>query len=342
MKFKGMPPGPPPNREKFELYLLRMSGEMLTKYYGEKYAGAQGRMLRNFLGILAQKVTDIRKEKAELAAEAAWEIAPYRLHVFCAGVSIKLVKETADKWNTLHPELPAVVTPGGSVDLIRDCLAGDPCDVLISADDAIIRTMMMPEYADGYRVWAGNKMVLAGEGISSANWEEKLLAPDATFKHHNPYGDPGGYRAVMAILLADKYKPGLAERLMNHPGHIGMEKNTGPFGNMKDAKYEFMYYSGAKSSGGNYAELPAVMDLSDPSLAGTYANVSFSIDDENTVTATPITHALTIPKKAFHKEAAKEFSRMFLALDKETAGFLPREGVHGEDPVSEVMKQVNQ
>ena len=333
MRFKGMPPFPPPDREQFELYLLRMSGEMLTKYYGEQYAAAQGAMLRNFLGILAQKVTDIRKEKAALSAEAAAQIAPYRLHVFCAGVSMKLVQETAKKWDTLHPELPVVVTPGGSVDLIRDCLAGDPCDVLISADDAIIRTMMMPEHADGCRIWAGNKMVVAGEGITSENWEEKLLAPDATFKHHNPYGDPGGYRAVMTMLLADEYKPGLADRLMNHPGHIGMEKNAGPFGNMKEAKYEFMYYSGAKASGKNYAELPAVMDLSDPALAAAYAKVCFSVDDDNTVTATPIAHALTIPKTAVHKEAAKEFAGMFLAIDKASAGFLPRDGVYGEDPV---------
>ena len=333
MKFKGMPPPPPAGREQFELYLLRMSGEMLTRYYGEQHVAAQGAMLRNFLGILAQKVTDIRKEKAELAAEAAAQIAPYRLHVFCAGVAMKLVKETAEKWNTLHPELPVVMTPGGSVDLVRDCLAGAPCDVLISADDAIIRTMMIPEHADGYRIWAGNKMVIAGEGITSENWEQKLLDPTATFKHHNPYGDPGGYRAVMTMLLADEYKPGIADRLMNHPGHIGMEKNAGPFGSMKEAKYEFMYYSGAKSFGKNFAELPAVMDLSDPALAYIYAKVGFSVDDDNTVIATPIAHALAIPKTAIHKKAAKEFAEMFLAIDKAEAGFLPREGLYGHDPV---------
>jgi hypothetical protein len=55
----------------------------------------KSKMLRNFLGILAQKVTDIRKEKAEVAAEAAKQIAPYRLNILCAGVSMKLVKEAA-------------------------------------------------------------------------------------------------------------------------------------------------------------------------------------------------------------------------------------------------------
>ena len=112
-----------------------------------------------------------------------------------------------------------------------------------------------------------------------------------------------------------------------------MEKSTGPFGNQKEAKYEFTYYSGAKSSGLNFAELPAVMDLSDPALADTYAKVSFAVDNENTVIATPIAHALAIPIAAAHKEAAKEFAKMFLAIDKEAAGFLPREGVNGGDPI---------
>ena len=255
------------------------------------------------------------------------------LHVFSAGVSFMLVNGLKDTWDALHPELPLAVKPSGSVDLIRLCIAGEDCDVLISADDAIVRNMMMPTYADGYHIWAGNKIVVAGEGIQTENWEEKLLAPDATFGHHNPYGDPGGYRAVMAMLLADKYKLGLSERLLSHPGHMGMEKNPLPPGSRSRAKYEFTYYSGAKTAGKDFAELPAIMDLSDPKLAEVYAGVSFAVDEENTVIATPIAHALTIPKTAVHKEAAKAFASMFLALDKEAAGFLPRQSVIGRDPL---------
>lgn len=246
---------------------------------------------------------------------------------------MRLVRETALKWDDLHPELPAAITPGGSVDLIRRCISGEACDVLISADDAIIRSMMLPAYADGYRIWAGNKMVVTGEDITSENWQEKLLAADATFRHHNPYGDPGGYRAVMSMLLADAYKPGLTARLMNHPGHMGMDRDSLPASALPRAKYEFTYRSGALMAGKTFGELPAIMDLSDPALAQEYAKVSFSVDDKNTVTATPIAHALTIPKTALHKEAPKEFARLFLALDKESEGFLSREGTVGEDPV---------
>jgi ABC-type molybdate transport system substrate-binding protein len=120
---------------------------------------------------------------------------------------------------------------------------------------------------------------------------------------------------------------------MNHPGHIGMEKNSGPAGRMRTARYEITYYSAAKKSGGDFAELPAVMNLSDDSLSSIYAKASFAVDENNTVTATPIAHAITIPKTALHKQAAQEFARMFLAIDKQAEGFISREGVFGLDPL---------
>lgn len=50
----------------FDLYMLRMTADMVTKFYNEDVAAAQSIMLKNFLGILAQKVTDVRKEKRAL------------------------------------------------------------------------------------------------------------------------------------------------------------------------------------------------------------------------------------------------------------------------------------
>lgn len=58
--------GPPHKPLSSDMDLLELSGEMLTKYYGPETAEAQGIMLRNFLGILAQKVCDVREEKFRL------------------------------------------------------------------------------------------------------------------------------------------------------------------------------------------------------------------------------------------------------------------------------------
>ena len=258
------------------------------------------------------------------------------LRVFSAGVAMKIVKNLVEEWNKKNKNVRAEMQAGGSVDLLRKAISGEPCDLLILADSVIIESMMMPNYTDGCRVWAGNKMVVAaseGNDINSDNWKEKLLDPDATFAHHNPYGDPGGYRAVMAILLADNYEAGLTKKLMNHPGHIGMDPNLDPR-TLPKPKYMFTYFSGAKSRGMKFANLPAVMDLSDESLAAVYAEAKFAVDEKNTVTATPITHGLTIPFSAKNKEAAKEFAAMFLELDKSALGFIPKEKVIGVDPLA--------
>lgn len=60
--------GPPFKRKPLscDTEFLELSGEMVTKYYGAEVAEAQGIMLRNLLGILAQKVCDEREEKWEL------------------------------------------------------------------------------------------------------------------------------------------------------------------------------------------------------------------------------------------------------------------------------------
>ena len=317
-RFRGRPF--PPMKE--EEHMLRMTPEMVTKFYGEEHVHAQSIMLRNFLGILAQKVTDTRREKDAMEDRYLSELAPHRLHVLHAGVAMGVMREAAALWNEKHPELPVSAVPGGSVNLIRDCLDGDPCDVLISADDGSLRTMMTDAQRGEVRLWAANRMVLAGDGISTENWKEKMLDPETVFSHHDPYGDPGGYRAVMAMLLADTYEPGLTEKLMEHPGHQGMEQEK-PFflktGRRPD--YEFTYYTGAKARGMDLAELPDVMNLGDPALADTYARAVFAVDEEHEVCGAPIRHGLTIPKTALHPKEAEEFAELFLSLDFSKWGF---------------------
>lgn len=331
-------PGGPPHKAKpiaYDLEVLEFTVESLTKFYSEEIAHAQGIMLRNFLGILAQKVCDVRHELFLIRdARDMFMDKENTLQVFCAGVAMGVAKAAIQKWNLAHPELQAVLSPGGSVDLIRRAIDGERCDVLISADDGIIGSMMMPENAKGYIVFAGNKMVITanpGYEINSENWKEKLLDPKATFLHHNPYGDPGGYRAVMSMLLADTVEPGLAEKLMNHPGHYGMDKNM-KRSDLPEIMYSFGYYSGPASKGAAFAELPETMDLSSDALSEEYAKVSFAVDDKNTVTATPICHGLTIPTTAKYPEAAKEFAKMFLETDFSAYGFIEKEQVVvGED-----------
>ncbi|MDR0549143.1 MAG: hypothetical protein LBI10_07020 [Deltaproteobacteria bacterium] len=57
-------PTPPfePKPLESDLDCLRLTGDMAVKFYDQKVAPAQSVFLRNFLGILAQKVMDVRRE----------------------------------------------------------------------------------------------------------------------------------------------------------------------------------------------------------------------------------------------------------------------------------------
>ncbi|MDR1873265.1 MAG: hypothetical protein LBS60_15315 [Deltaproteobacteria bacterium] len=64
LEFLGQKPELPfkPKPLDFDLECLKCSGEALTRFYNPKVAPAQSVTLRNFLGILAQKVMDVRRE----------------------------------------------------------------------------------------------------------------------------------------------------------------------------------------------------------------------------------------------------------------------------------------
>lgn len=256
-----------------------------------------------------------------------------RLQIFTAGVAKDIIWDIVEIWNAQHPELQADMYSDGSVNLIRKIQGGEPCDVAVIADNAIIESMLMPQLAAGYIIFAGNKMVISAKGdkqISSENWKDALLAPDTKFAHKNPYADPGGYRGLMALMLADQVEEGLAQKLLEHPGHIGMDPNL-TLMTLPPHDFLFEYYSGAANRGAVFAELPAIMDQSDSDLAEEYAKVSFVVDENNTIVCTPISHAVTIPSTAKHKAAAKQFVKMFLDTDFKSYNFIQRTEIVGEE-----------
>lgn len=108
---------------------------------------------------------------------------------------------------------------------------------------------------------------------------------------------------------------------MNDKGHLGMEKEP-----KERVKPDFMfgYESGPKSQGKPYAALPDIMNLGSVALADEYSKVSFDVDEQNTVFATPIAHAVTVPSTALHKEAVHAFVEMFLSSDMQSYGFVER------------------
>ncbi len=253
------------------------------------------------------------------------------LKVFSAGVAAHLARQAAERYRDENGETEVALEIGGSTAGVKKLIAGEKYDVMILADSSNIDALMMPEYADGYCIWGGNEMVIAGNDITSENWKEKLLAPEAVLTHHDPYGDPSGYRAVMAMQLADRVEPGLSEKLLGHPNYKGLDKaqyvkkpgaHKGPQP-LKDGEYQFIYRSGAVSAGLSFAALPPEMNLGSPMYEEVYNTVSFQISEGVAVRGTAIFHALVIPGTAENRAEAEAFAKIFLANRFMMHGFTP-------------------
>jgi molybdate/tungstate transport system substrate-binding protein len=215
-------------------------------------------------------------------------------------------------------------------------------DILASADYSLIPSMMMPNYADWYIIFASNRMTLAytedsmfADEITAENWFEILRREDVKWGFSNPNMDPCGYRSLMVIQLAElEYMDdAIFEDLIEAVSAITISEEGESFiidaakeDLAPDTKkltirdksvdlvslvqaggldYAFEYSSVAKQHGLSYLELPKSIDLSDVGFEETYKRVNVAMTT-GTSTATPIVYGVTIPKNAPNSALAEE------------------------------------
>lgn len=251
------------------------------------------------------------------------------IHVLHAGSVSKPIKDTIARFK--RDDITIHATHSGSVDCVRRLIAGEPCDLIVLADAELFTTMLMPTYADGFYVFAGNSIAIMATSneatINSENWVETLLHPLATFGHYDPTFDPGGYRAVMACMLADYVKPGLSQKLLNHPGRMVVTPG------MKDLpQFIFTYLSTAIKSGKPFVRLPEEMSLSNDEMNPLYREAVFDLGESN-VFGSAISLALTIPFSAMNKELATNFALEFIQSDFAVEGFSIKNRIVGNNPL---------
>ena len=131
----------------------------------------------------------------------------------------------------------------GSVEAARRATIGkEPCDIYASADYMTIDALLKPVYADYSVLFAQSQMVLtyttesrnaasiadpAGPAFApptsipraAANWYTYLVQPGVKIAGSDPSADPGGYRALMVMQLAQSFYgvPSLYQQLLkNH------------------------------------------------------------------------------------------------------------------------------
>lgn len=279
-----------------------------------------------------------------------------KLKVIYAGSLIVPLEEVETQFESLHPGVDVESEGHGSIQVIRYVTdLGKEADVLAVADYTLIPAMMYPDYADWLIRFASNQLVLAyterskyAQEINSSNWYEIISRPDVKIGLAHPLLDASGYRALMAMQLAETHyqDPILFERAVaeHFSPAISVREDQGTYtivlpevikprgekfalrgGSIQlmalleagAIDYAFEYRSVALQHGFKFIELAPPINLGCPDQEDIYQKVKVkfgfqrfaALEGEQGKT---IYYALTVPRNAPQRSWAAEYIRFIL------------------------------
>ena len=255
------------------------------------------------------------------------------LIIFHAGSLSLPMKEVAAEFNKLYPEVKILMESAGSVASARKITdLNRPCDIMASADYAVIDNMLIPKFADWNIKFVSNEMSIVyheksryADKINAKNWYDILMKQDVAFGRADPNSDPCGYRAVLTLKLAEKYykKPGLAKMIMDKDQNYMRPKEVDLLALLESNSidYIFLYKSVAIQHQLKYVLLPDDINLKNPALAESYGKVSTEINGKepgkkDVIRGEPMIYGVTMLRNAPNKTAAFAFLQFLLTNDK--------------------------
>ena len=255
------------------------------------------------------------------------------LIIFHAGSLSVPMKEISQAFNKEYPEVNIMLEAAGSVECARKITElKKPCDVMASADYAVIDKLLIPAFAEWNIKFASNEMAIVysdksrkKEQINQENWFNILLDPEIQIGRADPNSDPCGYRTVLVSKLAEKFyqQPGLADLLLAKDKLNIRPKETDLLALLEtgNVDYIFLYRSVAEQHHLKYLLLPDEINLKKPELTSIYNSVSVEINGKTptqklTQTGEPMVYGITIPSNAPHPDVALAFVKFLLTQQK--------------------------
>jgi molybdate/tungstate transport system substrate-binding protein len=225
-----------------------------------------------------------------------------------------------------------------SADVETNALLMGPQNVcLVTWHVTIARNRMALVYSPHGRFC--NELDAAASG--ALPWFEVVQRTDFRFRRNDPRTDPGGYRVLFVLQLAERHYgiPGLKDRILG--GDANEEQIlSGGYRPLQDGEVDAVltYETIARDKGLAFVPLPAEIDLSEPSLAPLYATASYTNLDGHTFCGAPALFSATILQRAAQPEAAEAFVRHLLSASGQNAlaahGFLKADALIGGDAES--------
>jgi molybdate/tungstate transport system substrate-binding protein len=258
-----------------------------------------------------------------------------QLIIFHAGSLAVPFKEICRKFNDIYPEVKIIREAAGSRMCARKISdLKRPCDIIASADYTVIDELLIPEYADWNIKFAGNEIVIAFEKnarranqINKDNWYDILQGQNVSFGRSDPNSDPCGYRALLTMMLAEKFynKPGLVNSMTAKDQQYIRPKEVDLLALLETGvlDYIFIYRSVAAQHNLRYVVLPDEINLKNAEMDDLYKTVSVRLTGKEpgtfiTKQGGPIIYGVTIPNNAPNRKLALAF--LTFLLDDNSGG----------------------
>ena len=260
-----------------------------------------------------------------LQAGVAFAAPTGKLVIFHAGSLTVPFAAMEKEFEARYPGVDVQRESGGSTRMARLISeVGKPADLMASADFQVIDKSLIPGLADFNIRFATNELVLTysekskfADEINTRNWFNILGRPGVLWGHSDPNVDPGGYRSLMAIQLAEKYykKPGLYQRLLaNRPKENLRDKSVSLTSLVQngDLDYAWTYRSLALQHHLKFVALDEHVNLANINHDDFYRQVSVRVTGETPGTFFDrkgrfVAYGITMLKDAPNPEAAEAF-----------------------------------
>jgi len=256
-----------------------------------------------------------------------------KLIIFHAGSLSVPLRDVIRAYEKERPGITFLTEAAGSIECARKITdLGKSCDIILTSDYQVIRKLLYPDYCDWYLCFVGNEMTVAYTGkskysaeISPSNWYEVLSRSDVIVGRSDPNMDPCGYRTLMTLQLAEQHygKKGLADQLGKKDRNFIRPKEVDLLALLEAGAldYIFIYKSVAVQHGLNYLDLPAAVNLKEPSFEKEYAAATVTIRGKEpglteTMKGEPIVYGLSLLRQAPNRDQAIAFLEYLLDADK--------------------------
>lgn len=258
---------------------------------------------------------------------------PGVIRVLHAGSLSIPFKEMAQDFMKKYPHYNVLLEGHGSRTCARQITdLKRQVEVMASADSAVIRNLLMPEYADFCIDFTTNEMAIMympksqyADAIHADNWYEILLKPGVQYGHSDPNADPCGYRSILTWQLAEKYYKikGLYNRLTEKmPAKNIRPKEVDLIALLEagELDYIFIYRSVAEQHHSRYVILPDEINLKSAEWANFYQTASVKITGKKPGEwiqkhGAPMVYGITMPKNAPNPEGGIQFISFVLSED---------------------------